>query len=137
MRKLRHYQRYAVSGSGFFHNNPIRKVEFSVKDISASGINITTEIELEEHEVITMDVQVSGNLLPYIKQFKGKVVRKRQHNSIYNYGIRFMELTHKDMIEIDEYLRLNYGSAALPYTSYDTGHDDRPIRQLNLANDNL
>jgi len=83
-------------------------------------MSITTEVELDEHEMVLMDVQIFGNLLPFIKQFKEKVVRKRHYNSVYHYGILFIGLTHKDIIEIDEYLQLNYGSSALNYNPHDT-----------------
>lgn len=134
MRKMRHYQRYTVSGSGFIYWNLVQKAEFSINDISASGINITAEIELQEHEVVLIEVQFSGNLLPFDKQLRGKVTRKRKHNSIYNYGIRFISLAPKDIVEIDEYLRLNHGSTTLHRDSQYNEPDSDPLKQLIRTN---
>ncbi len=135
MRKMRYYQRYTVSGSGFILFSPERKAEFSINDISASGMSITAQAELEENEAVMTEVRIYGKLLPVSKQMKGSVVRKRRHNSIYHYGIRFIDMTHKDIVELDEYLRLNHDSTAFHDPSRDAGHDENPIRQLIRTND--
>lgn len=97
-------------------------------------MNITAEVDLKEHQVIAMEVHISGNILPYSKQLKGKVVRKSKYGSIYQYGVQFMELINKDIIEIDEYLRLNYSSNAPHRISYDTG-DDNPMQLMQRKKD--
>lgn len=135
MSKMRHYQRYTVLSSGFIFFSPVRKAEFSINNISASGMNITAKVELEEHEAFMMEIQIYGKLFPVSKQMKGRVVRKRRHNSIYHYGIRFIDMTHKDIVELDEYLRLNHDSTAFHDPSRDAGHDENPIRRLVRTND--
>jgi hypothetical protein len=131
MEKIRHYQRYTVLGSGVIYRTSIQNVAFSINDISASGMNIITEADLEKDVVISMEIQVSGNILPYKKQIKGRIIRKSKCDSIFNYGIQFMDLPNRDIIEIDEYLRLNYSNTAPHRTSYDTGNDENPLRQLS------
>lgn len=134
MKQVRHYQRYTVTGSGFIHHIPIKNAEFHINNISASGMNITSAVDLMVNQVITLEVHVSGNILPYSKLIKGKVIRKIKHCTIYYYGVQFIELAHNDIVEIDEYLRLNYSSTALYLNSYNTG-EDTPIKQLQRKND--
>lgn len=134
MGKMRHYQRFSVSGSGYIHHKPTHIAAFSINNISASGMNITSNVDFAKDEVVVLEVQVSGSALPYFKHLTGRVVRKHKCDSIYHYGILFIELPVKDMIEIDEYLRLNYTSAPAHQTSYDTGNEEHPIQQLYLRN---
>jgi hypothetical protein len=134
MRQIRHYQRHALTGNGLIHCSSGHKAAFSVNNISASGMSITAEAELEENEMIDLEVQLFGNILPYKKRLKGKVVRILRRNTAFEYGIRFLELTRKDMVETDEYLRLNTGSAGLhQHVSGDTAHDDDPVKRLSRS----
>lgn len=123
MGNIRHCRRYVVTGNGWIYCTNGKKAEFKVNDISASGVSITTDSVLKEKDIILMEIYVYGNLLPFMKKAKGEVVRKQQGMG-YRYGIRFVGLTDKDMIEMDEYLRLNCGGTELHYTPYEVIHDD-------------
>lgn len=123
MGNIRHCQRYIVTGNGWIYGSNGQKAEFKVNDISASGVNITTKIVLKEKDTILMEIYVYGNLLPFMKKAKGEVVRTQQGMG-YRYGIRFVGLTDKDMIEMDEYLRLNCGGTEPHYTPYEMIRDD-------------
>lgn len=123
MGNMRHCQRYIVTGSGWIYRSNDQKAEFKVNDISASGVNITSNSVLKEKDIILMEIYVYGNLLPFTKKAKGEVVRKQQGMG-YRYSIRFVGLTDKDMIEMDEYLRLNCGGTDLHYTPYEVIYDD-------------
>lgn len=118
MRIRRHYQRYEVTDRGLIDGSNTKKAEFRTVDISASGVNIITEALLDEGEIITMDLRISGSLLAFFKKIKGKVVWKHRQGTSYQYGIRFIELKHKDLIELDEYLRVNFGGTVLHYGAY-------------------
>lgn len=134
MSTIRHYLRYMVTGKGNILINGRKNTEFLINDISASGMNITSNVQVQDHEIISMHVQISGNLFNYQKDVKGKVVRKHQHNSCFHYGIKFFELSQKDIIDLDEFLRINHNSSSLQdSSSLQTGHDDAPTKQLKRA----
>lgn len=134
MRKMRHYQRYSVSGGGTIYLGGPR-TGFSLKDVSASGMCILSEAELEENAIFQMDVHISGIYMNFEKTFRGKVVRRSKQEKLFVYGVRFVDLSHKDAIDIDEYLRLNHGSASLHFTPPDAESDENHIKQLIPAND--
>lgn len=126
MRKHRHYQRYKVAGNGHILSSKLQKAGVLVNDISASGVNLTTDLELEEHETVVIDITISGSFIPFSKQFKGKVIRKHSNNSLHHYAVKFIELTRKDLIEVDEYLRFNQSSSKLQPLGNEIGYDDIP-----------
>jgi hypothetical protein len=73
--------------------------------MSACGMSITTDVEIKDTALLSIHFDSSGILLPHTKQLKGKIVRKKETNAGFNYAIRFIDLTHMETIEIDEYLR--------------------------------
>lgn len=123
MKKHRQYQRYIVTGNGHILNSKQEKAEFLIKDISASGINLVTDMALEEHETVMIDIIISGSFMPYSKQLKGKVMRKHREHPLCHYAVSFLELARKDVIEIDEYLRFNQSSSKLRHPAGEAEND--------------
>jgi c-di-GMP-binding flagellar brake protein YcgR len=105
MKNNRHYKRYAVKCSGWIIDKSSQKYRFHVNDISASGMNIATDKELDDAQMLSIKFDISGTLLPHAKRLEGEIVRKNRTNTGYNYSIRFLGLTHNEIVEMDEYLR--------------------------------
>lgn len=102
MKNHRHYNRYAMTCKGQVINSNSHKFRFHLNNISASGMNITTDLELKESKILTIKFESTGIHMPFTKHLKGLIVRSY---SDYKYGIRFLEQTPDDIIELDEYLR--------------------------------
>jgi hypothetical protein len=111
MGDMRHYKRYAVKCSGNIIDSKFRRIKFRVNNISACGISVSTDREVEDAEALTIYFDITGILLPHTKHLKGKVVRRHSGHSSFNYGIRFLDLTHLEIVEIDEYLRYSQKNA--------------------------
>lgn len=105
MKNNRFYKRYAVKCSGYIIDNQYQKTRFQVNDISACGMNINAEKRIEDSHLVTIFFDLTACRLPHAKQLKGFVTRKKLSNTVFNYSIRFLELTHTEIIEIDEYLQ--------------------------------
>lgn len=84
---------------------------FVMNDISAGGMSITTDKEIIDENALAISLDISQILLPHMTQLKGAVVRKTSDQSVYNYGIRFFDVTSMQIIEIDEYLRFRHFSS--------------------------
>lgn len=111
MKNNRHYNRYSVKCSGDITDSSHQNYRFIMNDISAGGMNITTDKEVKDESVLTIHFDFSGIHLLRSKHLKGVVVRKKTDNAIYNYGIRFYDLTNMEIVEIDEYLRFRHFSS--------------------------
>lgn len=110
MKNNRLYSRYTIRCYGDITDNKYRNIRFVMNDISAGGMNITTEQEITDEKALTIHLDMTKILLPR-KQLKGVIVRKKKDQSSYNYGIRFHEISHMEIVEIDEYLRFRHYSA--------------------------
>ncbi len=130
MRRMRHYQRYEATGKGTIKHSNMHGTEFTIKNISASGIKLSTTVKLEEHSLILMDIHLHGNVSSFSKQIKGKILRRQKHHNSYFYAIHFTGLSHQEVIELDEYLRLNFGNSLLHYAPYEIEHEEYAIKQL-------
>lgn len=104
MHNRRHYRRYPVQCTGYITDSRFQKINFRVNDISACGMNITADKEIDDTQPLLIYFNVRGVPLPHAKNLKGKVVRKNLLYSTLDYSIRFLGLTHMEVIEIDEYL---------------------------------
>lgn len=114
MQRIRYYKRYHASGEGelrFSHS--AKRYSFKVLDASAAGLRIASEIELEEKECIRLRFVLAGPLSQYVKEVDARVMKKEHQGSVYQYGLHFLHFTHMDVVELDEYLRINFGTEAL------------------------
>lgn len=123
MRNNRYYKRYTVNFDGYIMENAVRICRFRVQNISAGGMNITTDQDFPLHHMLVVTFDNTGLRLPVIKQIKGKVTRKRALNGVYTYGIYFIGLSDAEIVEIDECLRY-----AHTISSTDTVYQKGPLR---------
>lgn len=135
MKKIRHYSRYIVTGGGTLSNGNAPEISFKVKDMSASGINITTGEDMEKQSVVSMNIRLSGNVSALVKEVKGLIVRKQKLGNNYQYGINFIEHSDKDMTEIDEYLQLNFGSRRIDSPDGEPEPGENPLKLLKRDSD--
>lgn len=126
MKNNRHYNRYSVKCNGNITDNSHHNYRFIMNDISAAGMNITTDKEVTDEKPLTIHFDISGIHLPRTKHLKGEVVRKKADNSVHNYGIRFIDLTNMEIVEIDEYLRSRHYSSLVHMV--DNSLDDAYMR---------
>lgn len=134
MRKIRRYSRYIVAGNGEVWNDDRPKTGFEISNMSASGISIITEADMEKNSTVSMNIRLSGNVSLFQKEIKGEIVRKQKQGSNYQYGIDFVQCSAKDMTEIDEYLQLNFGSARIDFPSGETEPGENPLKSLKREN---
>lgn len=111
MKNNRHYNRYSVKCNGEITDIRHHNFRFVMNDISAGGMNITTDKELTDENLLTINFDISGIRLPRATPLKGVVVRTKADKAVYNYGIRFHDVTTMEIIEIDEYLRFKHFSS--------------------------
>ena len=111
MKNKREYKRYAVKCNGNITDNNYHNYSFFMNDISAGGMNISTDKEMTDENALSIQFDILEFLLPRKLQLKGVVVHKKEDTSIYNYGIRFFNLTSMEIVEIDEYLRFRHHSS--------------------------
>lgn len=67
-----------------------KRIHMLVKSISLYGLEAISEVELDEEECIDMDLITRKNMF----YFSGKVICKKQLDSIFEYGLQF---THYDV----------------------------------------
>lgn len=108
MNYSRQYTRYPITGNGHLADSSLQDHSFIVNNISANGINITTDIELPTENAVTMCFDMPQVLLPNVKELKGTVVRKGASSNGYDYGIHFTEMSKVEVAELDEYLRFKH-----------------------------
>ncbi|RCX16646.1 PilZ domain-containing protein [Anaerobacterium chartisolvens] len=130
MRRIRHYQRYEATGKGTVKHSNTHGTDFTIKNISASGIKLFTAVKLDANSVILMDIHIHGTVSSFSKQVKGKILRRQKHHNSYFYAIHFIDLSHQEIIELDEYLRLNFGNSLLHHSPYEIEHEEYAIKQL-------
>jgi len=111
MIEKRRYKRYSVKSGGRASDNGDQNFKFIVNNISAGGMNITTEKALKDERPLTLQLDMPRPLLPSTKQLQGMVVWKKEESDAYHYGIRFSELTKKETEEIDASLRNGHFAA--------------------------
>ncbi|MFZ5985727.1 MAG: PilZ domain-containing protein [Bacillota bacterium] len=99
----RSYLRCSVGGRGVFTDHPVGAVgKFNIIDISASGIRISAKREFSPDDTVQMSIAFSGYLREKEINVKAKVVRKVQSQDGFEYGLKFIDLDHKEKVEIDE-----------------------------------
>lgn len=111
MKNNRLYNRYSVKCSGNIVDNSLRNYRFVMNNISACGMNITTEKKIVDENTLTIYFDQGEIIFPHIKQLKGRIVRKKTDDSVYNYAVRFFNVTNMEIVEIDEYLRFRHFSS--------------------------
>lgn len=112
MEEYRNYQRWHVVGDGelFIGNSkhPFKKgFVFDVLDLSASGVRILTSVELETGMEVGMHMKFSGHVLDISLRVIGQVSKIEKIGNYYEYALRFIGLTEKDKVEIDEAIRMS------------------------------
>jgi hypothetical protein len=123
MGNMVHYQRCEISGYGeLFAESGHQGAPFKVLDISASGIRIATQHEMEVHDLVTLNIQLEGHLVEFSHKAKGKVAYRMTCGEQIEYRIRFIGLSHKVIVEIDEFLRFNCGLGSMHYISSPKAH---------------
>jgi c-di-GMP-binding flagellar brake protein YcgR len=105
MEEKRRYGRYSIKVSGKASDDGDQNCKIIVNDISAGGMNITTDKELAEESAVTLQLDMPQLILPRTKQLQGFVVRKNEESSAYNYGLSFFGLSKRETEEIDASLR--------------------------------
>jgi c-di-GMP-binding flagellar brake protein YcgR len=106
MIEKRQYKRYSIKGVGRASDNSDQNYKFIVNNISAGGMNITTEKELKDESPLTLQLDMPQPLLlPRTKQLQGMVVWKKEESDAFTYGIRFLGLTKSETEEIEKSLR--------------------------------
>ena len=111
MKNNRKYVRYTIKCSGYITDDTCLRYRFQMNNISACGISITTDREMETSPRLTISFDATGPHLPHAKQLRGRVVRVKAVSSGFTYGIYFNGLNVTETIEIDEYLRCRHGNS--------------------------
>jgi len=102
----RHFARYFIRCAGYFLDSAFRRYDFRVNNISANGMNITTDKEVKASgDVLTIHFDPEGLNPPRIKELKGSIVREKKNGAGFNYGIRFLGLSYMETVALDEYLQ--------------------------------
>lgn len=102
----RRYLRCKREGEGVFSDHPVGSMnKFKIIDISAAGIRISTKRSLEERDTVEMSIIFSGYLHEKHIDVKSRVVRKEKKENGFEYGLEFVDLTHKEKVEIDEIMK--------------------------------
>lgn len=105
MIEKRQYKRYSIKSGGRASDNSDQNFKFIVNNVSAGGMNITTEKELKDESPLTLQLDMPQPLLPRTKHLQGMVVWKKEESDAFTYGIRFLGLTKSETEEIDKSLR--------------------------------
>ena len=126
MRNNRHYKRYPVKCGGIITDDGFRKYRFQTINMSACGMSFTTDVEIGETAALTVHFDTSGILFPHIKRLTGKIVRKKDIKPRFYYAVRFVELSHMEAVEIDEYLQYRH-KGSLIYMA------DHPVEDTFMA----
>ena len=108
----RHFIRYSIRCSGSMTDDNFNEYKFSLNNISACGMNVTTEKEISDTTTLTISFDNSGLHLPSRKQLKGGIIRKKVSGSEFVYGIRFLNLSVMEAVDIDEYLKYRQKNSA-------------------------
>lgn len=110
MDRIRNYQRCNVMGEGTLFVKPDGKAyPFYVIDISASGVKIRSNAELELNDEVEIDIRFSGHILEIPLKVDAKVAKKTKTGKEYEYALRFLNLSHQKRVEIDEIVRRTCG----------------------------
>jgi hypothetical protein len=77
-------------------------------------MNISTDKAIDDTHLLTINFDLTSIRLPHIKQLSGFVTRRKLSGYAFNYSIRFLNLSHKEIVEIDEYLQSTYSKYDIP-----------------------
>ncbi len=92
----RHFTRYVIRCTGYFLDSAFHRYDFRVNNISASGMNVTTDKDVRAAgDALTIHFDPEGLKLPRIKELKGSIVREKKNGAGFNYGIRFLNLSYR------------------------------------------
>lgn len=111
MKNKRQHSRYSIKCDGKMSEDSDENYKFIMNDISAGGMNISTDKEIEAESTLTIQIDLGQVVLPGAKQLQGVVVRKKEDQDVFNYGIRFSGLTDSEVEEIDAYLKVSHFSS--------------------------
>jgi hypothetical protein len=110
MDNFRNYQRCNVMGEGEMRKTEDKAVsKFEVIDVSASGIRIKASGEFDVNEEVQMDIRFAGHLLEIPLKASGIVSKKRKLGNLFEYAVKFTNLSGKERIEIDEIVKKTCG----------------------------
>lgn len=110
MKERRRHKRYSIRISGRASDDSHQDYEFITNNISAGGMNMTTDGDLADESTVTLRLDMP-EVLPRAKRLQGVVVRKKKEEPGFSYGIRFFGLSEKETEEIDASLRNGHFAA--------------------------
>ncbi len=97
-----------ISGKGLFCDRRFDTAgKFEVLNLSGSGIFILTKRKLEINDIMEMRIVFAGYINEKEIKVKGKVVREELTGDAFRYGMEFVEIPHKERVEIDEIMNLS------------------------------
>jgi hypothetical protein len=73
-------------------------------NISANGINISTKAELSENQLVDLQIYLPNPLSSQVIRRSGIVIRKDTSGRYPSYGIKFINQSKHDLIELDEFI---------------------------------
>ncbi len=133
MKNNMNYKSYSVTGKGkFYTTSQLKKHPFNILNISALGARLSTETKLEINSSITMELRLEGHLSNILKTIKGTVIGNSASGIKNYYDVKFSGLSDIDIIELDEFLRINYSFAVLHSRPIESGGSFH--RGLHLVN---
>lgn len=101
LKNLRKSKRYYVSYASYINTKQIKNIFGVVKNISMSGIKISSKGNADIGELIEVTINIDKvNRL----NLKGKVVRKNKYGDIFEYGIETTELSGKSQKIMNDFL---------------------------------
>lgn len=110
MENIRNYQRCHVMGEGRLKTGPSEKeYDFQVIDISASGVRILTAADMQEGTNAHMKIVFGSHIVDVPLDVSGTVEKKEKRGRDLEYALRFVSLSHKDRVEIDEIITRTCG----------------------------
>jgi len=94
--------RYSVSLSANVKTDDFSKIGFAVvKNISLLGVSMVCKKELSENSEVQINIAVSSDV---IITASGKIVRKRELENFYEYGLSLTKIDEFNKEELDKYI---------------------------------
>lgn len=105
-KEKRHYVRKDLYGKGtVFCNMPQIFADFELQDISAIGMQIITNIELNVEDIVNIELILSKYLNEHNFHLEGKIIHKSKNKKEYIYGVKFINLKTHDKVQLDELIK--------------------------------
>ena len=106
MNEKRHYKRSSLTGDGNiidFEND--RNYIVHLLDLSASGAKVFSDTELQESRLYKINLKPEGHMAEVAFTADIRIVWKREVYKGFEYGLKFVKISHKDRVELDELIR--------------------------------